>query len=164
MKKTSEHKTHIQTFFWQSRNKSDKKHNLWFDLYLVFFFPPSLNIVPLIGSDCPSQSRDAILVAIETSSASAGQCTDNVAATFLRGCHSNTGMNTSRRQEELYLKYLGDCRGPGFRLDWTFFCLFHNCFYLMRWSVNSQVLWYVSFWCQINIYIFIGIQAIIDKE
>lgn len=56
-----------------------------------FFFFLSLNIVPLIGSDCPSQSRDAILVAIETSSASAGQCADNVAAMFLRGCHSNAG-------------------------------------------------------------------------
>lgn len=60
-------------------------------LILFFFFFVSLNIVPLIGSDCPSQSRDAILVAIGTSSASAGRCADNVAATFLRGCHSNAG-------------------------------------------------------------------------
>lgn len=51
----------------------------------------SLSIVPLIGSDCPSQSRDAVLVAIETSSASAGQRVDNVAATFLGGRHSNAG-------------------------------------------------------------------------
>lgn len=39
------------------------------DLILILF----LFSVPLIGSDCPSQSRDAILVAMETSSASAGQ-------------------------------------------------------------------------------------------
>ena len=49
-------------------------------LILFSFFFSSLNIVPLIGSDCPSQSRDAVLVAIESSSASAGQCADNVAA------------------------------------------------------------------------------------
>lgn len=69
-----------------------------------------LNIVPLIGSDCPSQSRDAIPVAIETSSASAERCADNVAATFLRGCHSNNAMNMTRGS---LLKIRGDCRGPG---------------------------------------------------
>lgn len=49
------------------------------DLILTFFFS---NTVPLIGADCPSQSRDAILVAVEISSASAGPRAHNVAATF----------------------------------------------------------------------------------
>lgn len=78
------------------------------DLICVFFLSP--NIVPLIGSDCPSQSRDAIPVAIETLSASAERCADNVAATFLRGCHSNNAMNMTRGS---LLKIRGDCRGPG---------------------------------------------------
>lgn len=80
--------------FWQSRNKSDKKHDLWFDPYLVLFY---FIFVPSIGSDCPSQSHDAIRVAIETSSASAGRCADNVAAVCLRGCHSNAGWADSER-------------------------------------------------------------------
>lgn len=94
------------------------------DLICVFF--PSLNIVPLIGSDCPSQSRDAIPVAIETSSASAERCADNVAATFLRGCHSNNAMNMTRGT---LLKIRGDCRGPGSDL---IECLFvFVCFFLL---------------------------------
>lgn len=105
--------------FWQSRNKSDKKHKFVIWSLSCFFFL-SLSIVPLIGSDCPSQSRDAILVAIETSSASAGQRGDNVAAMFLRGRHSNAGW-TQTDNKRNSIKYLGDCRGPGFRFDWTSF-------------------------------------------
>lgn len=100
--------------------KVTRSINLWFDPYLVFFFFLSLSIVPLIGSDCPSQSRDAILVAIETSSASAGQRVDNVAAMFLKGRHSNAGWTWADNKRNS-IKYLGDCRGPGFRFDWTSF-------------------------------------------
>lgn len=113
-KKMYKHNTHpfffFCCFFWQSRNKSDKNHYWWFDR--LFFFL-SLSIVPLIGSDCPSQSRDAIMVAMETSSASAGQPLHNVAAMFLRGRHSNAGW-TDRRNAVI-------AGGPGFKFDWTFF-------------------------------------------
>lgn len=78
-----------EIFFWQSRDKSDKKHNLRSDLYSFFFL--SLNIVPLISSDCPSQSRDVILVTMGTSSASAGQCAENVTATFAEAVIATQG-------------------------------------------------------------------------
>lgn len=60
------------------------------DLICIVFFL-SLNIVPLISSDCPSQSRDVILVTMGTSSASAGQCAENVTATFAEAVIATQG-------------------------------------------------------------------------
>lgn len=89
--------THID-IFWQSRNKSDKKHKSWLDPCFFCFFL-SLGIVRLIGSDCPSQSRDAIsgchwdLKCI--SRAVCRQCCCN------RGRHSNAGCTRADNKREL---------------------------------------------------------------
>lgn len=99
MVKTSKHKNTQTGLFGKAWIKVTR--SIICDLILSLFFL-SLNIVPLIGSDCPSQSRDAILVAMETSSASAGRRADNVAAPFLRGCHSNAGWTRAHNERKLY--------------------------------------------------------------
>lgn len=135
-KRRSKHfkKTHTDGHFWQSRNKSDKKHNLWFDPYLVSFLFPVL----LIGSDCPSQSRDAILVAMETSSASAVRRCSVCQRPPSVGRLERRRMNASGQPEER-------CQIPlrlqGSRIH-TWLNVFHKTgFFILMWrSVNSGTL------------------------
>lgn len=132
---------------------------------LILFFFLSLNIVPLIGSDCPSQSRDAILVVIETTSASAGQACRNVAATFLGGCHNNAGW-TRADNESYSTSNTSVIAGSRIQIWLIFFSL------IKLFSSNAVKLKLTGalvcffFLCQINIYIFffIEIQAKIDNE
>lgn len=154
--------THID-IFWQSRNKSDKKHKSWLDPCFFCFFCPSalsdwLALIVLHSHVTP------FLVAIETSSASAGRCADNVAATGAVIATPDVREWTTRGNS---VEYLGDCRGPRFRFDWaSFIKLFLSSFFPPSSNVVKRKLTgaLVCFFLLPDKYLHFIIQARIDTE
>lgn len=133
IKKTRRH-------FWQSRNKSDKKHNLRFDPLSCFFLLSHwLALIVLHSHVMPSSLPWRPQVhQLER------RCCRNV-------CQrpSDNGRNSVR--------YLCDCRGPGFRFDWTPFIKSFIFFFFFFPNVEKRKLTgalVCFFCCQINIYTF----------
>ena len=135
------HKRH--TVFGKAGRKVTRS-TIWFDPFFSFLSTSA----SLIGSDCPSQSRDAMAVTMEPSSASARRRADNVSTVFSKPLLTTSVRRLQSTRGTSDNQYDNDCMSSQIQI-WLNCLTYCNSKMLKRELRRALV----CLWGRINVYI-----------